>query len=108
MPEIDYVLGADGGEIWSDFYAIPTSAPHADAAYALINYLLDPKVNAREAQAHGYPVPDRRTIELLPDEIAENPIVYPAQEDLEPLEFGAAATLTSERRAELIARFKSA
>lgn len=108
MPEIDYVLGADGGEIWSDFYAIPKSAPHEDAAYALINYLLDRKVNAREAQAHGYPVPDRRTIELLPEEIADNPIVYPAQEDLAPLEFGAAATLTSERRAELIARFKSA
>jgi len=108
MPEIGYVLGADGGEIWSDFYAIPKSAPHVDAAYALINYLLDPKINAREAQAHGYPVPDKRTIELLPESITENPIVYPAKEDLAPLEFGAAATLTSERRAELLARFKSA
>ena len=26
MPEIAFMLGKDGGEIWSDFYAIPTSA----------------------------------------------------------------------------------
>jgi spermidine/putrescine transport system substrate-binding protein len=34
--------------------------------------------------------------------------MYPAQELLDPLEFGAAATLTSPLRAELLARFKSA
>ena len=108
MPEIDYVLGDDGGELWSDFYAIPKSAPRPDAAYALINYLLDPAVNAREAQAHGYPIPDKRAIDLLPKETQENSIIYPAQEELSPLEFGAAVTLTSEARAELMARFKSA
>ena len=26
MPEIAFVLGKDGGEIWCDFYAIPKSA----------------------------------------------------------------------------------
>ncbi|NIR30806.1 MAG: spermidine/putrescine ABC transporter substrate-binding protein [Gammaproteobacteria bacterium] len=108
LPEIDYVLGDEGGELWSDFYAIPKSAPRPDAAYALINYLLDPAVNAREAEAHGYPVADERSLEFLPESITENPIVYPAREELEPLEFGAAVTLTSERRAELMARFKAA
>lgn len=48
MPEIVYVLGKEGGELWSDFYAIPKGAPHLDAAYALINFLLDPQVNAAE------------------------------------------------------------
>jgi spermidine/putrescine transport system substrate-binding protein len=37
-----------------------------------------------------------------------DPIMYPAAEALSPLEFGAAATLTSPARAELMARFKSA
>ncbi len=37
MPEIAYTLGTDGGEIWSDFYAIPTSATNKPAGYALLD-----------------------------------------------------------------------
>lgn len=108
IPEIAYVLGSEGGEIWSDYYAIPKGAPHLDAAYALINHMLNPEVNAREVLAHGYPVADSRTNALLPPEILNDPILYPAQELLDALEFGAAATLTDPNRAELLARFKSA
>jgi spermidine/putrescine transport system substrate-binding protein len=108
MPEIDYVLGKEGGELWSDFYAIPKEAPHVDAAYAFIDYLIDPKINAREVAAHGYPVPDNRTTALLPKEMTENPIMYPAQDLLDALEFGAAVTLTDPLRAEIMARFKAA
>jgi spermidine/putrescine transport system substrate-binding protein len=108
IPSIIYVLGKEGGEIWSDYYAIPKGAPHRDAAYALINHMLDTEVNAREVLAHGYPVADARTNKLLPKEILEDPILYPAQELLDALEFGAAATLTDPNRAELLARFKSA
>jgi spermidine/putrescine transport system substrate-binding protein len=108
IPEIAYVLGREGGEIWSDYMAIPKDAPHRDAAYALINFLLDPQVNAREALFHGYPVADARVNEILPPEVLEDPILYPAAELLAPLEFGAAVTLTDPNRAELMARFKSA
>jgi spermidine/putrescine transport system substrate-binding protein len=108
MPEMAYVLGKEGGEIWSDYYAVPKGAPHRDAAYALINFLLDPAVNAKEVLAHGYPVADSRTNALLPKELLEDPILYPAKELLDALEFGAAATLTDPNRAELLARFKSA
>ncbi len=108
MSEIQYVLGREGGEIWSDYYAIPKDAPHLDAAYALINHMLDPEVNAREVLAHGYPVADANTNTLLPEEILNDPILYPAKELLDALEFGAAATLTDPNRAELLARFKSA
>lgn len=108
MPEIAYVLGKEGGEIWSDFYAVPKGAPHRDAAYALINYLLKPEVNAKEALFHGYPVADTRVNALLPPEVLADPILYPAADLLSALEFGAAATLTDPNRAELMARFKSA
>ncbi|MDH3537613.1 MAG: spermidine/putrescine ABC transporter substrate-binding protein [Gammaproteobacteria bacterium] len=108
IPEIDYVLGKEGGELWSDFYAIPKEAPRVDAAYAFINFLIDPEVNAKEVHAHGYPVPDNRTTALLPKEMTENPIMYPAQELLNALEFGAAVTLTDPLRAEIMARFKAA
>jgi spermidine/putrescine transport system substrate-binding protein len=108
MPEMVYVLGREGGEIWSDFYAIPKGAEHPEAAYALINYLLDPEVNAREVMVHGYPSADSRTNDLLPEEMLNDPIMYPAAELLDPLEFGAATTLTDPLRAEILARFKAA
>lgn len=108
MPEIEYVVAKEGGEIWSDFYAVPKGAPHRDAAYALINFLLDPQVNAREALFHGYPVADSRVNAILPPEVATDPILHPAAELLDALEFGAAVTLTDPNRAELMARFKSA
>ncbi|MFN0116630.1 MAG: PotD/PotF family extracellular solute-binding protein [Paracoccaceae bacterium] len=108
IPEISYVIGKEGGEIWSDFYAVPKSAPHRDAAYALIDFLLTPEVNAKEALFHGYPVADSRVNTLLPAEVLNDPILYPAADLLNALEFGAAATLTDPNRAELMARFKSA
>ncbi len=108
IPTMRYILGVEGGEIWSDYYAVPRGAEHREAGYALINYLLDPAVNAKEVLAHGYPVADRNTNALLPKALLEDPILYPAQELLDALEFGAAATLTDPNRAELLARFKSA
>lgn len=108
IPEIVYVLGKEGGEIWADFYAVPKEAPNPAGAYALINYLLDPAVNKMELDFHGYPIADKRVIALLPPEIVNDPIMYPSVESLAPLELGAAATLTNPLRAEIMAEFKAA
>jgi spermidine/putrescine transport system substrate-binding protein len=108
MPEMTYVLAKEGGEIWSDFYAIPKGGQNIDAAYAFMDYILTPTINAVEVKAHGYPSTDARTNKLVPKDMLENPILYPAAELLSPLEFGAAATLVNPLRAEIMARFKSA
>ena len=108
IPEMMFVLGKEGGEIWTDHYAVPKGAPNREAAYAFIDYILTPEINAKEVLAHGAPSTDSRTNKLLPKEMLENPILYPAAESLSTLEFGAAATLTSPLRAEVMARFKAA
>jgi spermidine/putrescine transport system substrate-binding protein len=108
QPEFKYVLGKEGGEIWSDFYAIPKGGQNPDAAYALMDFLLMPAINAIEVKAHGYPSTDSRTNALVDKAMLENPVLYPAAESLAPLEFGAAATLINPLRAEIMARFKSA
>ena len=108
LPEMEYVIGTDGGEIWTDFYAIPKDAPHLDAAYAFINFMQDPYVQVREASVHGYAPTDSRAIALQPESLGSDPILHPAAELMNGLEFGAAQTLTDPIRAELMARFKSA
>ncbi len=108
LPEMEYVIATDGGEIWTDFYAIPKDAPHLDAAYAFINYMQDPAVQALEAWIHGYAPTDSRAIALQPDSLGSDPILHPAEDLMNGLEFGAAQTLTDPIRAEVMARFKSA
>ena len=108
IPEIQFALGTDGGEIWSDFYAIPKSAANKAAGYALLNFLMDPANAVKEHIANGAPTTDSRVLALLPAEVTGNKIVYPDEAALTPLEFGAAVTLTDPARAELMARFKSA
>ena len=108
IPEIDYVIAKEGGELWCDFYAVPKSAPHLDAAYAFINFMVDPVISAKEVDVHMSAVPDNRAKALLPKEMTEDPIMYPAQELLDTLQLAAAVTLTDPLRAELMARFKAA
>ncbi len=79
-----------------------------DAAYAFINFMQDPYVQAREASVHGYEPADSRAIALQPDSLGADPILHPAQNLMDGLEFGAAQTLTDPIRAEVMARFKSA
>lgn len=108
IPTIEYVLSSEGGEIWSDFFAVIANAPNREAAYAFIDYMCTPKIMAKDAEFHGYPVVDSAATGLLPTEFTSNKIIYPDAASLSPLEFGAAVTLTDENRAELWARVKSA
>jgi spermidine/putrescine transport system substrate-binding protein len=108
LPEIKYVIGSEGGELWSDFFSVVADAPHREAAYAFLDFMSTPKVAAKDAEFHGYPIVDEFATGLLPESFTGNPIIYPDDALLAPLEFGAAVTLTDENRAEIWNRFKSA
>lgn len=108
IKEIKYVLAKEGGEIWSDFYSVINGGRNRAAAYALVNHLLDPAVNAKEFEAHGSAIADDRVIALLPAEVKTDPILYPAKEFLDPLEFGVAQAMSNPLRNEIMARFKAA
>jgi spermidine/putrescine-binding protein len=43
-PAIQYIYPSEGAIAWQDNYAIPVDAPHLDAAYAWLNYSLQPDV----------------------------------------------------------------
>jgi spermidine/putrescine transport system substrate-binding protein len=107
-PEIEYVLGTEGGELWEDNWSIVAESSRKDAAYAFMDFMIDPPIAAKETEFHGYPQVDKRATELVPEEILNNPILYPPDELLAALEFGAAETLTNPDRSELWARVKAA
>jgi spermidine/putrescine transport system substrate-binding protein len=108
VPEIAYAIARDGGEIWTDYYAIPAKAHNKRGALALINHLLDPEIAAREHIVHRGTATDSRVRALLPEEVLADKIVYPDEARLTPLEFGLAVVMTDPTRAEIMSRFRAA
>lgn len=74
---IQFIFPADGFVIWVDNFAIPTSAPHKDAAYQFINFILRPDVAKNIALATHFPTTNAKAHALLPDTIKNNTSIYP-------------------------------
>ena len=53
-PGIRYILPIEGYRVWADAPCIPANAPHTAAAHRFLDYLLDPRVAARNADHSGY------------------------------------------------------
>jgi spermidine/putrescine transport system substrate-binding protein len=53
-PGIRYVLPTEGYRVWADAPCIPANAEHPAAAHRFLDYLLEPRVAARNADHTGY------------------------------------------------------
>ncbi len=73
---IDYVIPKEGAPLWFDNMAIPKDAPHVAAAHELINYLLDPKIAARNTNFVSYADGDQPS-DLIEPAIRNDRAIYP-------------------------------
>ena len=78
--EIAYAIPKEGAPLWFDMLAIPKDARHVDAAYAYINYLLDPQVMANNSNYIAYPNAVPKAKALMDKEITGDPTIYPPAE----------------------------
>ncbi len=62
-PAIQYVYPAEGAILWQDNYLIPTDAPNVDAAYAWINYTMQPALFWQMLRDFPYNNPSDATLE---------------------------------------------
>jgi len=102
-----YVVASDGGELWIDSYTIAADAPHRDAAYAFLDYILQPEQAAAETTFSLFPHANDKATALLAAEIRENEVIYPPADRLTRLEYAVNATYNSPERAEAWARIKA-
>lgn len=61
---------------WVDNWAIPSTAKHPVAAHRWINYMLDPKIAAKEATYVHAPYPIEGIDRYAPKAIVDNPNIY--------------------------------
>ena len=74
---IDYVVPREGGLAFIDAFAIPKDAPHPEAAYAFLNYLLQPKMIATTASEMGYANAQPASFDQVYAPLADDPRIYP-------------------------------
>jgi len=67
-PNIEFFAPKEGTFLWSDNLCIPKDAPHKESAHAFLNYLLDPKVSAKNSQDIKALMLNEAMKEFLPSE----------------------------------------
>lgn len=78
--EIKYIVPKEGSILWFDMLAIPKDAPHPDAAYAYLNYIMDPKVTADISNFKRYANANAASAPYVLDSVKNDPGIYPPPE----------------------------
>lgn len=86
--DVHYVLPEEGGSLWVDGLAIAKGAPHQDAAYAFINFLLRPDVAAMATNDGGLASANSAAQEHVTDKgLLSNAAVYASDKQIAKADF---------------------
>ena len=75
--DLDYIVPASGATVWTDGIAIPKTAPNVEAAYAWMNYVLDPESASEVVSRLRLATPNEKTFEMLPSALKEDRRLFP-------------------------------
>ena len=78
-PNLKYVVPKTGSSVWTDTMVIPKSAPNPDAAYAWMNYLLQPDIAAGLVQRLRTATANQAAFDLLPPETQKDDRLFPTE-----------------------------
>jgi spermidine/putrescine transport system substrate-binding protein len=84
--KLDYVIPKEGSNLWFDNMVIPKTATNVKAAHTFINFMLDPKNAAQNAEYVGYSTPNKKALDYIPKEITGDERFYPSEALTEKLE----------------------
>jgi len=105
---VRYVAPKEGAEIGFDMLAIPSDAPHKDAALTFINFILRPEIIARITDATHYPNAVPVTRALVRKELLDDPAVFPTDAEMQRFFTIGPSTQAEDRaRTRLWSRFKA-
>jgi spermidine/putrescine transport system substrate-binding protein len=83
---LKYVIPKSGSSLWSDTMVIPKTAPNPDAAYAWINYMLQPSVAVGVTQRLYFATPNQAAFDQLPAPLRNDENLFPPNEVLKACE----------------------
>ena len=83
---LHYIVPSEGSNIWFDNMVIPKTAKNKKAAYAFLNFMLDPKNAAQNAEYIGYATPNKAAKKYLPKSVTSNQAFYPPNQTMKHLQ----------------------
>ncbi len=81
-----YVIPKEGGTLWIDNLAIPKGARNVDAAYAFLDFVMEPEIAAKIVNHVHYACANQAALPLIDAKIKADPAIYPPQEILKRCE----------------------
>jgi spermidine/putrescine-binding protein len=101
-----YVVPSEGSLFWMDTWVMLKDAPHKEAAYKWLDFIQEPAIQAAETEFNYYATCNFEAKKLVPQEILDNPAVFPPDDVFAKLE-GAEDTSGNNQRLEIWEEFKS-
>ena len=101
-----YNVPEDGTLYWMDSWVILKDAPHPEAAYAWLNFIHEPAIQAKETETNYYATPNDEAKKLVDPELLANPTVFVPDAAFANLE-GANNVSTDPLRVEIWEEFVS-
>lgn len=95
---VDYVIPKEGAQGWADTFNIAADAKNVDAAYAFLDYIMEPKVIAGITNYVWYANGNRESTPLVDKEITSHPGIYPNKETYSNLFADKSRSLKFERQ----------
>ena len=75
--DVKYIVPKEGSILWFDMLAIPKDAPHPDAAYAYLNYIMEPKVTADISNFKRFANANAASAPFVLDSVKGDSGIYP-------------------------------
>ncbi len=95
--DIGYVIPKEGAPMWFDMVSMPADAPDEKAAYAFMNYLLEPKVMAQISDYVRYANGNEKADGLVGADLKSDTKVYPSADTMKTLFALEAMPLATDR-----------
>ncbi|MCK6258220.1 ABC transporter substrate-binding protein [Fictibacillus sp. KIGAM418] len=83
---LEYAVPKEGSNLWFDNMVIPKTAKNKKAAHKFINFMLDPKIAAKNAEYVNYSTPNKKALSYMPKETVNDERFYPSPQLTEKLE----------------------
>ena len=84
-PDLDYVIPKEGTYLWVDCLALMRGSHHREDTLRLIDYLLEPKVAADNADFVRYASPNEKAWPFVDPVLLKDPRVYPPKKMMDAL-----------------------
>ena len=83
---LSYAIPKEGSNIWFDTMVIPKTSKNQKAAYAFINFMLEPENAAQNADYIWYATPNKKAVDLIDPEARNDKTLYPDDDVIDKLE----------------------